>query len=374
MDDQDLKQLQKSNPSVPDLKGFIESKVRMNEFKHFNLEVGVDGIQFIGLPGSGKTSFAQLICKDLMKELGENILMSGDRFCEFRHFFRYPRIVQKITLFLPDNQELYFHNIPTEQELNNRYNAKGLVYEVIKINLDEFNINKYLTNETKANLFVIYDNHYQGKYLWKRAELWKRITKQLLERTVLLDCAITTLYNEAGILWQEGASGKHWQEINDYSEIIVECRKGLVRVILLAQLETEIYHPIRKKMLWKCYRLGTTSKFAPKSVRSSAPFQSRSAYILMYGGMYLIGNQTPKFTELKETWKIIPIGEPVIEEDENIQEGKYPIMLKAQLMKEHNYHNKSLSLLSRDYGISRTTLTSWSKDVNILELVEKIVG
>lgn len=293
----------------------------MKEWKHFNPDVGVDGIHFIGLPGSGKTSFAQLICKDLIKEKGENILLSGDRFCEWRHFLRYPRIVKKIVLFIPDNHDLFYYLIPYDEENNkpddNAISEKyGLEFESKRVNLDKFDIKDYLKNDTEKTVFAIYDNHYKGRYLWKRAELWKRITNQLLDRTVLLEQAITTLYNEGGILWQEGASGEHWKETNEYAEISVENRKGFVRVVVLSQLETEVYHPIRKKLLWKCYRLGTVSRLAPRAVQKAAPFQSRSAYILMYGGLYSIGNQTPKLTELKDKWKIIPQGDLKIEESD----------------------------------------------------------
>ena len=308
-------------PKQLDLGSFIESKVRMEKFRNFDLKVGVDGAQFIGLPGSGKTSFAMLICKDLIKDRGENILMSGDRFCEFRHFFRYPRFVKKIYLFLPlpEIQTLHFHNIPhvenkpIDYAISKKY---GIPFESIFVDYETFNINEYIKEDLTSTVFAIYDQHFQGKFLYKRAELWKRITKQLLERVELLDVAITTLFNEAGILFQEGASGKHWKEINEYSEIVVENRKGLVRPIYLSQLETEMVHTIRKKMLWKCYRLGTTSaKGVPLAVQRAAPFQSRSAYILMYGNLFSIGNQVPKLSELSETWKIIPIGEPNIVED-----------------------------------------------------------
>ncbi len=323
-----------------DLANFIESKVRMSEFMHFNPDVGVDGIQFIGLPGSGKTSFAQLVCKDLIKDKGENIFMGGDRFCEFRHFFRYPRIIKKITLFLPDNQDLYFHNIPAlknkqpdDKLIREKY---GINFESIIINLDDLDVKDFLNSQTEKEIFVIYDNHYQGEYLWKRAELWKNITRQLLERTVLIDdTAITTLYNEAGILWQEGASGKHWKEVNNFSEILVECRKGLVRPIFLSQLETEISHDIRKKLMWKCYRLGATSRQAPAPVRTAAPFLSRSAYILMCGGMYSIGNQTPKLSELKSKWKVIPTGKLRIEEENNKEENKIVNIVKS--LSKHDF-------------------------------------
>jgi len=367
MEKDELEQLQTiiraNNFKNLDLGNFIESKVRIDKFKHFDPDVGVDGIQFIGLPGSGKTFFAQLICKDLIKERKENILMSGDRFCEFRHFFRYPRIIKKITLILPDNQQLHKFGMPSLKDLNDEYNSKGLKFEIVKTSLDEFNINSYLRTIPRGEIFVIYDNHYQGKWLWKRAELWKNITKQLLERTVLLiDESITTLYNEAGILWQEGASGQHWKEINEYSEIVVECRKGLVRPIYLSQLETEIFHPIRKKALWKVYRLGTTSKLTPSSVRKTAPFQSRSAYILMYGGMFRIGNQTPKLSSLKDTWKIIPIGEPEIKESTNhnghsdntdrdwIIYNEYVIQKKTRddLAQKYNVHPSRISQIKKE--------------------------
>jgi len=342
--------LKKMYPNV-DLKSFIEAKVRMKNFIHYDENVGVDGIQFIGLPGSGKTSFAMLVCKDLMKEKNENILLSGDRFCEFRHFFRYPRIVKKIILFLPEGQELFFYNIPSVEEINQKYNAKGLVYEIKIVNLETFNINDYLTDETVREVFVIYDNHYQGPLLYKRAELWKRITKQLLERTVLLNTAITTLYNEAGILWQEGASDELWTEINQYAELIVECRKGLVRIMQLAQLETEVYHRIRKKLLWRVYRLGSTSKAVPSLVYKAAPFQSRSSYILMYGGLFAINNQTIKLTEYPDKWKIIPIGLPEVE-DKKSQSNKSKMKIENAIIKLYD-SGMSQTAISHIFDVSQ---------------------
>jgi hypothetical protein len=365
---------------IPHLETMIESKVKMDNFKHFNSNVGVDSMQFVGLPGSGKTSFSMLICKDLMKERGENILISGDRFSEFRHFLRYPRFVEKLWFLYPDNQQLFYYKIPhrenhpDDKKISEKYN---LDFESKMINLDKFNIKDYLTNDTKSNVFVIYDNHYKGRLIWKRAELWKRITDQLLERTVLIDNqAITTLYNEAGILWKEGAKGKHWDEVDEYAEISVENRKGLVRRMTNSQLETEIYHPIRKKDLWKVYRLGTTAKLVRREVREAAPFQSRSSYILTYGGLFRINNQTPKLTELKEKWKIIPIGMPDIqddEDDETINKHGYSLKIKAGVIKRHIYNNESIRSLAKDFGINRETLTNWSKNDDILQYCEKLV-
>ncbi len=266
--------------------------------------------------------------------------------------------------------------MPDDKLITKQYAKNyGFIFETKVVDLNKFKITDYLTNETEKTVFAIYDNHFQGQHLWRRAELWKNITKQLLERTVLLNQSITTLFNEGGILWQEGASGNHWKLINEYSEIIVECRKGLVRVMILSQLETEIMHTIRKKLLWKCYRLGTTSKMVPIPVRKATPFQSRSGYILMYGGMYSIGNQTPKLSELSEIWKIIPIGDPVIEEEVSKADknNKYPIQLKAQLIKQYIYDNKTIRSLSRDYGINRDSIANWSKNPEILILIEKML-
>jgi DNA-binding transcriptional regulator YiaG len=348
----------------------------ITEWVSYHPNVGTEGLQVVGIPGSGKSNLSNRLVLECLVTNNENFIIAGDRFCEFRHFYRYPKYINKIILLLPDNVDLVFYpdNI---QDLVSQQKIETVIEYV---DFNALNIMDYITEETERNLIVVYDNHFFGLNLWRRGELWVRIVKQLLERTVLLEQAIGILWHEAGILWQQQGSGDHWKAIHEFSELVVECRKGLVRLVLVGQIETEIESTIRKKLGYVVYKQGSASRQAPELVQKIAPFQARHEFIVRRLGLYTKGNVAEKFEELKKIWKIIPIGEPNFDEEENEEEDSEQVdQLIEKTIKERNFTlakeklmttrilelrrkgkvKISLQLIGILLGVDKSTITRW---------------
>jgi len=312
------------------------------DFIKFNKDVGTDYATVSGLPGWGKTHLTHMLTLDAIRN-GAICVFPGDKFCEWRHFFNYPKSVKKITLVVPRNQEIKYFNFPDMSTFK-------IPFKIIELDYWDLDIEKLIPDGTKSEIFVIYDAHYRydpatkTQNLWRRATLWVDITSQLNDRITNLDKAIVTPFHEAGILFKQKASDKHWHAIESYGEVLVECRKGYVQPIFVAQRPTEIEVNIRDKCLWHFYRKGKADKHAPKLIQKITPFASREEYEVTYGGLYIPYNRIDPFDEIKEIWKMIPRGSiPELQHEKEVEEQSEEYLdKKAQKEYERELRKREL--------------------------------
>ena len=259
---------------------------------HYNPNVGVEGLHMIGLPGTGKSNMATGLMMQCLKK-GETMIMPGDRFCEWRHFPYHPIFKKNnwdITILVPEATEITYVNF----EKNGWFQS---------LEYDDLEVMNYLQGSNR--LLVIYDQHLR---LQARAALWVEVLTQLLNRTEHLEQAIGLLFHEAGIYFSEYSSGDQWRAIKNFSELFVECRKGLVRNLIVSQLDTEIESTVRKKCMFACIRKTKLARSIgwPKPLIKAAPFTPINGYHWTEGGLYNRSNTVKKFFEKKIIYKMIP--------------------------------------------------------------------
>lgn len=256
----------------------------------YNPNVGVEALHMIGLPGTGKSNMSTgLLQKCLQK--GEMLIMPGDRFCEWRHFPFHPKFPTKIRILIPKDVEIYYHN----------FEPNGWFQEPIEY--EDLDIFHYLDKDHK--LLVIYDQHMP---LTIRSMFWVHILSQLLNRKEYLDFAIGMLFHEAGIYFSEFTKGDQWRAIKNFSELFVESRKGLVRILLESQIDTEIESTIRRKCMYACIRKARLSRSVgwPKPLIKAAPFTAINEFHWVFGGLYVRRNTITKYYEKKSLFKMVP--------------------------------------------------------------------
>lgn len=337
-------------------------QLSIKDYVQLKKHIGIDALLIIGLPGSGKSCMANNISECCLAE-GENFILEGDRFCEWRHLLLSPHL-SKVTLLLPHNYEVYYHDVPTDELIKATY---GVDFTTKKVDLEKLDVMDYLTPESKGEALIIYDAHFQGLTLWKRARLWVNVVKQLLSRTYLLESCVGILFHEAGILWKQMSREKHWKAVNEFSELVVECRKGLVRLMFLSQLKTEMESTIREKCLWKIFRLGTASDKEPTQVQKAVPFQDIDEYTLMVGGFYYRNNKVGLRPEIREAWKIIPV--KAISDKDSGSELSFEVgrrqtlsvlrKIIPPLLLEIDRGKVSLTRKAELIGISKSVLSKW---------------
>jgi len=257
--------------------------------------VGVEGLHITGLPGTGKSNMASMLALFSLQK-GEHVIMPGDRFCEWRHFLNYPKSCG-VQVIIPSDKMCKLTYVP--EELKGKYPFKEVD------SYKDLNIMKYLEDKKKPQVLAVYDACFK---ISDRALLWVEILKQLINRITFLDDAIVILFHEAGNYWPQMARDKHWAAVDDFAELIVDCRKGLVRPILISQLDNEIEHRIRGKCMVRIMRKGWGSDKLPKPLKKAIPFTALNEYQIQYGGLYVRENKVGLFEEKKVIYKIIPGG------------------------------------------------------------------
>lgn len=268
------------------------TNISVKDWIKYKPSVGVESAHMIGYPGTGKSNMSSGLFQKCL-QLGEALVMPGDRFCEWRHYPYHPKFPCEFTVVTPKNHELFYH--PDEETVQ----QKGAWFEKDYSTLDVFD---YIDEDRR--LLVIYDQHLS---LSKRSLLWANITEQLLNRQIMLDKAIGMLFHEAGILFPQTAIGQQWRAVDKFSERFVECRKGLVRVMLVSQIDTEIESTIRGKAMYSFIRKAYLNKNWPKLLRDVARYTPLNQYQVCLGkGLYLLDNVIDKFFEKKLIFKIIP--------------------------------------------------------------------
>ncbi|PNX46113.1 MAG: hypothetical protein BV457_08260 [Thermoplasmata archaeon M9B1D] len=289
--------------------------VSYKDIINIDSKIGVEYVMLAGLPGFGKSSQINLFLIEFLRR-GHLVVMPGDRFCEWRHFFRYPQSVKKITIIMPENEKIYFEPPNLLAMLKERFIVP---VEIKYINYRKFNILEHIPKKAESEIFVIYDQHYRTMmlendeivdYLWKRTALWAKINMQLVDRTFHLDKAIITPFHEGAVYFDQGAADKQWHAIRAYAKSLVDNRKGMVLPMYATQNESDMEQIITNKCIWKIYRKGGAKKTVDWRLRKKIPFTKRNEYQIMYGGVYIPYNEIDEFDEIQEIWKMIPIGIP----------------------------------------------------------------
>lgn len=289
-------------------------QISFKDYIKYNPKVGVDYLHIIGLPGFGKSSQLNMILLMCM-QLGEIVVMPGDRFCEWRHFLNYPKTVKKITLIVPQGELIEYTNFP--EDITKKY---GISFERLELNYRDFRIMDIISENARSEVFVIYDQHYRTiiqnndeiiDLLYQRSLLWAKINTQLNDRITHLDKAIVTPFHEAMVYWDQYSSDEQWKAIKTYAKSLVDNRKGLTRPIFLSQEETEVESTVRNKCVWKFYRKGSTKKDSHPHLKKVVPWTARHKYQMVYGGLHVAHNTIDPIKEIHNVWKMIPQGIPL---------------------------------------------------------------
>ena len=268
--------------------------VSINDYIDANPKDGIEGMCIFGVPKSGKSNMAHRIISDCLKRNNENLVMSGDMFCEFRNLIL--------------SQSHYDYEILIPKGFKIKYFPEEIKKKLplTEIEYKDINIEKYLINQTRK-ILVIYDAFFYELLLYKRVGLWNNIAKQLLYRTYSLDKPIILLFHEGGVFFPQISIAEQWMETYKFNQLNVDFRKGLVRLILISQLDKEILSTVREKQYWIIYKKGNYSDSVPKPIRQRTPFFAVDHYCISYGGIYTSNNRVKKLPEQKEIWKMIPV-------------------------------------------------------------------
>lgn len=293
--------------------------ILLDDYIYFKRHIGVDGLLITGLPGSGKSNMANGIVGICLKERKENFVIPIDRQCEFLNILPYANDYIIILPNIDDKKEeaFHFHNFKHKDK-------------IIYVDYDNLDISDYLDNTTQGRVIAVYDNHYRGKLLSKRAELWVTIAQQLLDRTYLLDNAVGLLFHEAGIYWPEMPIEEHWRAVKDFSELFVDFRKALIRGIFVSQMDKEIKHTVRGKCYWRVYRKGHISKTGnPEPIYNTTKKLALNEYHFYFSGIYTMYNEIDKTPEFNHNVRVVPKIFPKFD-DKNSKSSLVDIAIKLR--------------------------------------------
>ena len=291
---------------------WIEIPITIKDWYNYDPEVGTDQIHYIGYPRTGKSNMSTGLAAQCITKKGELLIMPGDRFCEWRHFPFHPlfkKYEKSLTVLIPKGVDIFYNIV--------RKNSW-----FVEVDYEDINIFDYLSE--KKPLLVIYDNHLR-LLTGARTNLWVNIVEQALNRRIFLDRAVDFLFHEAGNLFPESARDKQWKAVQDFSELFVEAGKGLLRLMLVSQLLTEIESTIRNKCMYNVFRQSYVGRKAgfPTPLVSALPFTKINEYHICKGrGIYKRYNTVDLFYENKDLWKMIPpssiYGGGITKADDNV--------------------------------------------------------
>lgn len=273
-------------PKLPDIEDFI----------NFKKKVGPLQLLEIGYPGTGKSSHATQVIIKCLERPRECVIMHGDLTCEWKHFLNYSKYIKKVIVLLPENAKLIFKNIDKLQ--SNKYKVD---LEFITVDYTKFNVVDYL--EEKC-ITVIYDDCFRPI---DKTLLWVRLAQQLVSRDKKLNYVITYLCHETGNYYPQSAKGKQWEAVDEFISYFNFFRKMNIRAILLSQLETEVYDRLRKKCIWKAYRICYPSdRSHARLIKKYVKKMSIENYNLFYGDLFSPLNKNKPTNEIRIRTMIIP--------------------------------------------------------------------
>ena len=273
----------------------MPKRPQITDFINFNPNVGPLQCLSIGYPGSGKSSQATSIIIDCLARENEVALMHGDITCEWRHFLNYSKYLDEIFLIVPKGDGVYFTK-----------NFTGLTGYKVSLTIYEENYETLdiVTHLKSRRLTVVYDDCFHSP---SKTRLWVNIAQQLVTRSELLDHAITYLCHEAGNYYPQTAKGSQWRDVDTFCEYFVYFRKMGIRALLLTQIENEVYERLRKKCIYRIYRLCYPSdRTHARLIKKYILRMNINNYHLFFGDLYnpLCKNKATK--EIRDRSMMIP--------------------------------------------------------------------
>ena len=274
-------------PKLPDIEDFI----------NYNKNVGPLQLLEVGYPGTGKSSHATNILIKCLARKKETAIMHGDLTCEWRHFLRYSKYVKTIKVLVPKQAKI--HKVNVDKLLDEKYKVELLFFE--DLDFSKINFVKYLDDKC---LVVVYDDCFVPV---SKTLLWKEIAHQLISRDTMLDYTITYLCHEAGNYYPQTAHKEQWKAVDDFVSYFVYFRKMNIRAMLLTQLESEVYDRLRKKCIWKVYRICYPSdRGHARLIKKYIKRMSIQHYNLFYGDLYSPLNINKATKEIRMRCMMIP--------------------------------------------------------------------
>ena len=289
-------------------------KADIRDFIWYDPDVGVESLHIWGLPGSGKSNLALHLVDLAMKGTQDKVLLRGDRFAEWQHFLLRPNT--KLHLVIPAEAAGKYRYIipkgshPSVEEMHYWLEQE---YKVTVTTDDSY---EYIQNNPMSyfenhDIVILMDVNFP---LGQKGWFWSKVFRSLLNRFEFTDRAITYLDHEAGILFPEIALSEskeaknHWKAVNDVCESFVDFRKGLIRTILISQLEGEINWRIRQKCMYSIIKQGIAGRNMPKQIIKEAPRQRIDQFICVIGReLFTRENIAPKYPEISPRLKVIPL-------------------------------------------------------------------
>ena len=207
---------------------------------------------------------------------------------------------------------------------------------------------------------VVYDSHIHPQ---DRTFLWLKILKQLLNRKKFVHNCIGLLYHEASVLFPERSREQKWHDVQEYSQHFVECRKALIRHIIVSQIEYEIESSIRMKCAWQILRKGRAGKHHHPEVKASTPFLRIDEYnLVLSSGGFKKYNDVKKFHEKKTIMKMIPTMTTYVTRDSTnqIQEKNHTkrIIIKHDTVFEQITNELGIIVSNRKIGDVRVNTSN----------------
>lgn len=314
-------------PKLPDIEDFI----------NYNKNVGPLQLLEVGYPGTGKSSHATQLLIKCFERKKETAIMHGDLTCEWRHFLRYSKYIKKIKVLIPKLKDkihaVNVYNLPEKYP-----KVELLFFE--DLDFSKLNVIKYLEDKS---IVVIYDDCFTAE---SKTLLWKDIAHKLISRRIKLDYTITYLCHEAGNYYPQTARKEQWEAVDDFVSYFVYFRKMNIRAILLTQLETEVYDRLRKKCIWKVYRICYPSdRGHARLIKKYIKKMSIENYNLFYGDLYSPLNKNKPTREIRVRSMMIPrilvnLNEP-------------PEKANKQTKKDALINKMIRSLYEKDYSIAK---------------------
>lgn len=223
--------------------------------------------------------------------------MHGDLTCEWRHLLRYSKYIKKIKVLIPKDVEIYTKNV---YDLPEKYPKVELLF-FDNLDFTKINFVSYLENKC---VIVVYDDCFNSE---SKTLLWKNIAHQLISRITKLDFTITYLCHEAGNYYPQTARKEQWEAVDDFVSYFVYFRKMNIRAMLLTQLETEVYDRLRKKCIWKVYRICYPSdRGHARLIKKYIKKMSIENYNLFYGDLFSPLNKNKPTHEIRTRCMMIP--------------------------------------------------------------------
>lgn len=270
---------------LPDIRDFIE----------YNKKVGPLQCLSIGYPGTGKSSQATQIVIECLGLKNEAAIMHGDITCEWRHFLRYSKYVKKITVLVPEGVSLKIIGMKQKDS----YKVELDIIE--DVDFTKLEIMKYLKPK---HIVVVYDDCF---YSDAKTELWVEIARQLISRENPHSLTITYLCHEAGNYYPQTANSKQWKAIDRFCEFFVYFRKMRIRALLLTQLENEVYERLRKKCIYRIYRICyPASRTHARMIEKYILKMKINNYHLFFGNLFSANRSNKPTLEIRATWMMIP--------------------------------------------------------------------